>query len=188
METVTTPETLGIIGVVTVRHHPSGTTQKLEQLHAEGRHDEAQRLLCAGTVASKTRNTVLDSTDCGIDLIRQWFISGYLGFITYPVGPQWGEIGTGNTTPTTTDTSLEAPVARARISYATNSGGVSSLHFFFSDAQLPNQTYREFMTIVAGDATLGSGQGVNRVLFGTDYSKTGGNDTTVQVDFTIANV
>lgn len=181
---------MGIIGIVTVRRHPAGTVDALRQLHAEGRHGEADQLLHMGEVVTQSRNKVVDSANCGIDLLRQWFISGVTGSPSYPVGPQWGEIGTGTTTPAITDTALTTSVARAYISNATNngSGASAALQFFFSDANLANGTYHEFGTFVQGTSTIGSGKMVNHVLFTTAYTKVTGNDTTCEVDFTIANL
>lgn len=181
------PENLHIQGIVTVRSYPAGTIEIIEANHAAGMHEAAERLFKSGKVESVSHNIVVDSSSRGIDLLRQWFISGVVGFTAYPVGPQWGDIGTGSTTPTTSDTALGTPIARAAISYGSNSAGTAALQFYFSDAQLSNSTYREFGCFVGGTSSTSSGQMVNHALFGSPYTKSSGNDTTVEVDFTIHN-
>jgi hypothetical protein len=192
MENVAEKETMGIVGIVTVRSYPAGTVDRMRELHAAGRHDEAQKIFYGGKLESRSKNTVVDSANCGIDILRQWFVSGLVSSFAYPLGPQWGEIGTGSTTPTTSDVALTTPVARASISNAVNNGAGSDavLQFYFTDASLANGTYHEFGTFVGGptDTSLGSGQMVNHVLFGSAYTKSSGNDTTCEVDITIANI
>jgi hypothetical protein len=190
MQTVAAKEGLGIIGIVTVRSYPAGAVDKMLDFHAAGMHAEAQKIFESGKVETRSKNTVVDSANCGIDILRQWFVSGLTSTFAYPLGPQWGEIGTGTTTPATTDTALTTPVARTAISYAVNNGAGSNvaLQFYFTDATLTNQTYYEFGTFVGTSSTIGSGQMTNHVLFGTGYAKSAGNDTTCEVDFTIANL
>ena len=181
---------LSIVGIVTIRRHKAGIIDIMRAQHAAGQHEAADRLMKRGEVVTRSRNIVVDSANCGIDLLRQWFVSGLTSVIAYPLGPQWGEIGTGTATPTTADVALATPTARATLSYAQNSGGVASLQFFYSDAILANGTYHEFGTFV-GDPTmtaLGDGKMVNHVLFTSPYTKASGNDTTAEVDFTIANL
>lgn len=181
-------EKVGIVGIVTVRRHPVGTIAKLQELHRKGLHDEANALLARGEVATKSKNIVVQSANRGIDLLIQWMVSGLNSAVAYPIGPQWGEIGTGTTTPTLSDTALETPTLRAQLSYATDQGfNEAQLQFFFADGQLANGTYTEFGTFVSTSSTIGDGQLFNHVLFTTPYSKSSGNDSTVECDVTLAN-
>jgi len=136
-----------------------------------------------------SKNMVMDGSFTGLDLIIQWIIgqmaSGQ-GAETYRNGVNYGEIGTGNTAPALSDTALTAGVARTIPTLQQDFGLTQAvLQFFFSDASLANGTYKEFGTFVNGTASLGSGKIFNRVLFSGDYVKVSGQDTTVQVTFTM---
>jgi len=188
MTEVAVKEPSGIRGMVTVRRHPAGTVAELRRLHREGRHFEALALLKHGDVVARDHNIVVQSASRGMDLLVQWLVSGLNSSLAYPVGPQWGEIGTGTATPSTTDTALATPVARAQLSYASDiSFNEAQLQFFFADGQLADGIYHEFGTFVSTSSVVGDGQLFNRALFSSPYSKTSGNDTTVEVDFTLAN-
>jgi hypothetical protein len=179
---------VGISGIVTVRRHPAGTIETIKALHAQGRHDEAQDLLNRGEVAVRQNNLVVDSANCGIDLLIQWLVSGLNTSIAYPIGPQWGEIGTGTNAAALSDTALQTPTLREPLSYAVDTSfNEAQLQFFFPDASLANGSYTEFGTFVSTSPSTGAGQLFNRALFASPYSKSGGNDTTVEVDFTISN-
>lgn len=179
----------GIYGIVTVRSHPAGTIARLRELHAAGRHGEANEILRGGKVEAEQRNKIVDSNNCGIDLLIQWMISGLNSAIAFPIGPQWGEIGTGTTPPALSDVALQSPVLREALSYAAdNSFSQAQLQFFFPDALLANGSYTEFGTFVGISSTIGTGQLFNRALFSSPYSKSSGNDTTVEVDITVANL
>jgi hypothetical protein len=174
---------------ITVRRHPARTIEALEILHAQGKHEQANKLLQQGDVCVRDHNIIVDSPDCGFDLIRQWLISALIGSNPFPYGPGYGEIGTGTTAVATTDTALATSVARTAISNAVNNGSGSTaiLQFYFSDAILANTTYHEFGTFVGGGLTIGSGQMFNHVLFTSPYIKSSGNDTTCEVDFSLTN-
>jgi hypothetical protein len=126
------------------------------------------------------KNLVMDSPNYGIDLIIQQLV----GMTTYPLALSYGEIGTGSTPPTITDTALTAPTNRAYVSFQQDYGTTDAvLQFIFSDSQLANGTYYEFGVFAGGTSTIGSGQLFNHALFSTAYVKTSGQDTTVEVDF-----
>jgi hypothetical protein len=244
-------------GIVTVRRHPAGTIDRINALHAAGRHHEANQLLHRGKIATRQNNMIVFSSGCGYDILVQFLmsalngsfsinnsqtltcttdgstavitgisstagltagmqISGYgippystvisidgstsltisqnttqaatstLYFSTIQqLGIQWGEIGTGQTTPASTDTALTTPTVRAPISYALDDMFTTAqLQFFFPDSSLLNQTYYEFGTFVGGSSTIGSGNMFNHALFTQAYAKTAGTDTTVETDFT----
>jgi hypothetical protein len=129
-------------------------------------------------------NLVMDSPNYGIDLVIQRLV----GVNTYSLNILYGEIGTGATAPTLADTALTTPTNRASVGFQQNYGSTDAIfQFFFSDSQLANQTYSEFGTFVDGNTTIGSGQLFNHSLLSPTYQKVSGQDTTVEVDFAIAN-
>lgn len=177
-------EGINIKGTVIVRRHPAGTLHLYETLMALGRKELARKLIEDGEIAVKTQNLIVIGPSYGKDLIVQWLGSGYNNTITYPYGPNFGEIGTGQATPTTGDTQLKTPVARSSVTYFADDGYTTArLQFFFPDSTLPNQTYYEFGTFVNGTQTLQSGQMFNHALFSTPYSKSAGTDTTIECDW-----
>src|ERR1039458_604052 len=94
----------GITGTVTVRSHPAGTIDRWKALMAEGKTEEAKRLLLRGKVAARNHNLVVYSLGYGYDILVQFLLSGYTGSFAFPLGISWGEIGTGQTQPTAGDT------------------------------------------------------------------------------------
>jgi len=127
------------------------------------------------------RNLVVSSSNYGRNLIAQRLAS----INTYSLNITHGELGTGTVAPTNNDTALATPADRVATTYKSVTNNVVLLQFFWSDADLANGTYREFGTFIDGSAALGSGQLFNRALFGTAYTKAAGEDTTVEVEFTI---
>ena len=182
MNTILTKETSGIIGKVTVKKYRAGFINRAQKLIQENdliglKFLENQFLLSV----SKQNNLVVSSSNRGRNLLCQWLA----GIGTYAIGINYGEMGTGSTTPTNADTALATPVKRVAPTTNVISNNVLTLQFFFSDAVLSNNTYYEFGTYIAGSATLGSGQLFNHVLFSSPYIKASGEDTTIEVDFTI---
>lgn len=133
-------------------------------------------------VGEWSKNLITNTTGRGLQMLMER-LSGsttYTGIINY------GAIGTSATAPATSDTQLTAEVARTTVATATISGNVLTCKFFFADANLANGTYREFGTFVDGTASANSGRLFNHALFGTPHTKATGEDTTVQVDFTLS--
>lgn len=162
MNTKRLKENSGIVGKITIRKHRAGTKELLQEL--------------------VFRNLVVSSANHGRNLIAQRLASTN----TYSLNVTHGEIGTGTAAPANGDTGLATGTNRVATTLATVSNNVVTLQFFFSDAALPNGTYNEFGTFVDGTATLGSGQLFNRALFSTAYVKASGEDTTIEVEFTIS--
>lgn len=127
------------------------------------------------------RNLIMRGTNTGIDLILDALAGTYGGTL----GLAYGEIGTGNTAPAITDTALTTPTARAILAYAAVSGATLTVQYFFPDAALTNTTYKEFGTFVGGTATIGTGSLFNHILFSSNYVKSAGEDTTIEVQFTV---
>lgn len=129
-----------------------------------------------------TENLIMVDTNKGKALIAQWLI----GVTTYPVGINWGAIGTSNTAPTVTDSQLGAEVARSSPLFTQITGSNTAvLQFFFPDSSLTNTTYYEFGSFVSGTNTANSGQIFNRALLSSPFNKVSGVDTTVQL--TVSN-
>lgn len=155
-------ENSGIIGVITIRKYKAGTKELLQEL--------------------RFRNLIVTGTGgYGRNIIARRLGSDN----TYSLNITHGEIGTGTNTPANSDTALQTPSTRVATTLATISNNIINLQFFFSDATLPNGTYREFGTFIDGSGTLGSGRLFNRALFSTVYTKASGEDTTIEVEFTI---
>ncbi|CCD89857.1 protein of unknown function [Bradyrhizobium sp. ORS 285] len=147
---------LKIKGVVTIRAYKAGT----KELISESVHE----------------NLVMQGNNTGLDLIIQRLI----GVNTYSLNITQGAIGTGSTAVALSDTALTAEVTRAAPTLQQDYGTQQAiLQFFFPDSTLPNNTYNEFGTFVDGTQLF------NHVVFGTPYVKVAGQDTTVQVTFTL---
>lgn len=188
-----------IIGRVTIKVYKPGTCEKAEEFFkrakvAHGRgyfrvRDEycriGREILDEGYIRTDSvqRNLLMQSPNYGLDIIVQRLV----GINTYSLNILFGEIGTGTTTPTVSDTALTAPTNRASVGAVQDYGTTDAiLTFFYSDSQLANLTYGEFGTFVDGTAVIGSGQIFNHALLSPNYAKASGQDTQVQVDFNIS--
>ena len=128
-----------------------------------------------------TNNLVMTAPNLGRDLI----IQRLMGINTYSLNLSYAEIGTGNTAPTATDTTITAAVARASLSagVAQDLGNnQAQIQYFFADATLTNVTYYEGGTYVDGNASLGTGQLWNHALLTSPYTKAPGTDITLQLN------
>jgi hypothetical protein len=128
-------------------------------------------------------NMVVCNSNRGRNLVVQRLV----GVNTYTLNILYGEMGTSPAAPANSDTILGTPTVRVVTALA--SVGVSlneaQLQFFFTDTQLPDGTYYEFGTFVDGNVGTSTGQLFNHILFSTPYLKAAGEDTTVEVDFTV---
>jgi hypothetical protein len=133
-------------------------------------------------IETATENLIMTGSLTGRDLLVQYLIAG----TTYSGGINYGALGTGSTTPAASDTELTAEVARVAPSTAFGIGNnEAEYQFYFPDANLANNTYREAGTFMNGTASLDSGQIFNHALLGTPYIKTSGTDTTLQVNISM---
>jgi len=156
------PEGVRITGEITVRAYRAGTQELISE--------------------SVTKNMIMQAGSTGLDLVIQRLIA----VNTYSLNINYGEIGTGNTAVALTDVGNTTPAFRTVPSLQQDFGQSQAvLQFFFPDGSLTNQTYYEFATFVDGASGLGTGQVFNHALLGTPYVKSSGQDTTVQVVFTI---
>lgn len=129
-------------------------------------------------------NLIMDSPNCGLDLIVQRLV----GINTYSLNILYGELGTGSNAPTITDTALTTPTNRAAVGFQQDYGTTDAvMQFFFADSQLANTTYTEFGSFVDGTTAIGSGQLFNHALLSPAFVKTAGTDITIQLDVTVAN-
>jgi hypothetical protein len=178
-----TNEKTKITGRVTVKRYKAGFIKRAQKLIQEKSFDALKLLekeYFLGTALIQ-ENLVVSSSNRGRNILCQWLA----GVGTYAIGINYGEMGTGNTAPLNSDTALTTPVKRVAPTTYLISNNVLTFQFFFSDAVLPNNTYHEFGTYIAGSSTLGSGQLFNHALFSSPYIKASGEDTTIEVDFTI---
>jgi hypothetical protein len=87
-------------------------------------------------------NKIMFSEDYGVNL----FLKHLGGDDTYPLELDTCGIGTGTTAPSDTDTALETPavvgVPRATVEFTSVS--VLTTEWFFTNDELPNDTYTEF--------------------------------------------
>ncbi|MCP6719747.1 MAG: hypothetical protein KJI72_00255 [Patescibacteria group bacterium] len=155
------PDSFGVRGRIIIRTYRVGTKKLLRELIVP--------------------NLVVSSSDHGRNLIAQRLA----GTNTYTLNITHGEIGTGTATPLNNDTALQTPTLRKAKTLESVSNNIVTIQFFMSDAELADGTYNEFGTFVDGSATIGTGQLFNRALFATPYIKASGEDTTVEVEFTI---
>ncbi len=129
-------------------------------------------------------NLIMDSPGYGLDLIIQRLV----GNNTYSLNIGWIEIGTGTTTPTVNDTALTTPALRSAVSYQEDYGATDAIvQTYITDADLPNGTYTEVGSFIDGTSAIGSGQIFNHALLSPTYSKVSGEDTTIEIDLSIAN-
>lgn len=146
---------------------------------------KAQSVLDAGFIelAVVQRNLIVsDVGGTGKNLLAR----ALGGDNTYSPNITYGEIGTGNTAPASSDVALTTPTDRVAVTSADISNNTVILRFFFSDGTLADGTYYEFGTFGGGgSATIGTGKMFNHALFGSPYVKGTGQDTTVDVEIDI---
>ena len=177
-------EKIGIRGIVTLRSHPAGTVERIKSLREQGKHAKADRLLHQGKIESRKENLVVNSANCGYDALVQFLISGYTGSFAFPLGIAYGELGTGSTTPASTDVALTTPTNRVPVGYGINVAYIqATVQFYFPDATVTNGTYYECGSFIGGTVTIGTGNMFNHALFASSYTKASGTDLTVQIDF-----
>ena len=129
----------------------------------------------------KQKNRVMLGTDTGKSLILQRLA----GINTYSLNITHCDLGTGTNAPADGNTTLQTPVARQPIATASIASNILTLQFFFASVDLPNGSYNEFASFVDGTASVSTGKIFNRALFGSTYTKATGEDTTIQLDFTL---
>lgn len=174
-------------GKITIRSHPAGSVERFKKMIAEAGNDLIKRAcvmaeIRAGKILAVQDNTIMKGANTGKDLIIQWL----LGLATYPIGINWGAIGTSTTPPAESDTQLVAEYARSTVSFSEDAGyNEAIVQFFFTDSMLSNQSYYEFGTFINGTAGINTGQIFNRALFSSPVVKTSGTDLTVECDFTL---
>lgn len=134
--------------------------------------------------AAANNNLVMDSAGYGLDILIQRLV----GTTTYSGTISHIEIGTGSTTPAASDTGLTTGVARAAVSFSEDYGNTDAIcQAYIPDANLTNDTYNEMGAFIDGTSTLGSGQIFNHALISPAFTKTSGQDTTLEVDINIVN-
>lgn len=123
----------------------------------------------------KVENLIVANSDNGTDLITQHLI----GITTYPLNIDSASIGTGTTTPATSDTGLETPVLEdiARTKAVATPTSVT-FDFFIPDASLSNGNYSEF-GLFCGDQLFA------RSIISPAFTKASGEDTAINYKITL---
>lgn len=187
MNTKKIQQNTGIKGVVTAKRYRGGTVAKvveiIEKYGKKAAKPMIEALLAENFlgIGAQNNNLVVSSLNHGRNLIAQHMA----GDTTYPLEITYGEIGTSATAPANADTALGNATVRRATDLISASNNVVNAQFFFSDMTLPDGTYNEFGTFTGGTITLGSGQLFNHALFSPAYEKATGEDTTIEVEFTI---
>jgi hypothetical protein len=162
MKNINIPDLIGIKGEVRILTHKAGTDQLLR-------------------ITEWMRNRVVSSDGYGRNIIAR-ILAGdftYTGEITH------ADIGTGSASVVDADTELDTGVARAQVGSVEVLNNIVTFRFFFPDSTTANNTYHELGTFIDGTATLGTGRLFNRLLLSSPYVKATGEDTTIEVKFTI---
>jgi len=137
----------------------------------------------AWELKAETDNMIMTGANTGRDLLVQWL----LGLTAYTGGIAWGAIGTSATAVTLLDTQLGAETNRTSPSFLQdNAFNEAIIQFFFPDNVLANTTYYEVGTFVGGSSSANSGQIFNHALFSIGYVKVAGQDSTVEIDYTLS--
>ncbi len=159
-------EKSGLQGVITIRAYKAGTKELIKKI--------------------VQHNLIMAAPNVGKDLIIQKLIASFTGVDPFSLHINYGAIGTGQISPSVTDTQLTAETNRTTVSMAEDSSNtIAILQFFFPDTSLLNQTYYEFGTFVDGTNGANTGQLFNHALFSTPYVKAAGQDTTIEVDISL---
>lgn len=103
----------------------------------------------------------------------------YTGIINY-LG-----VGTGTTTPLSTDTQLQTELARTTVSSSSRSNSQTTLGFFFNSSTA-NGTITEVGAFIDGSASANSGQIWNHALFSPSITKTSAETLTITLVTTIS--
>jgi hypothetical protein len=129
-------------------------------------------------------NLIMDSPNYGLDLVIQRLV----GINTYSGNILWIEIGTGSTTPTVNDIALTTPSLRMAVNFQEDFATTDAIvQAYATDAQLANVTYQEVGGFVDGTSTIGTGQIFNHALLSPTFTKTAGEDVTIQIDISVSN-
>ena len=192
-----------IAGTVTINTYRAGMVdmvmpllKELQLTRARGPRENSHQIVALKSAIDQVReayflrtaaevsNLVVDSPNYGLDLIIQRLV----GINTYSLNILWIELGTGSTAPTVNDTGLTTPSIRIPVSFQEDYGATEAiLQAYVTDANLANGTYNEVGSFVDGSSSIGSGQLFNHALISPAYTKVAGQDTTVEIDFTIVN-
>lgn len=123
------------------------------------------------------KNLVVNGTGTGINIVARLLGNDS----TYPLAITKAKIGTGTTAPTNADTDLETTVfTKNSVADQSVSGGVVTISFFMTDAELANGTYTEF-GIFAGNQLFA------RSIISPSYTKTTNQDSTFEYELTVSN-
>lgn len=106
-----------------------------------------------------------------------------VGDTTYGLEISYGALGSDDTAPDASDTTLNTEVARKTYATRSRSNAQVTIDFYYSKGDT-NGTYEEFGCFIGGSATVDTGQLFNRVLTG-GWTKSSSEAMTVSVQFDI---
>lgn len=123
------------------------------------------------------KNLVVNGTGTGINIIARLLGNDS----TYPLPITKAKIGTGTTAPANGDTDLQTPTfTKNTVASQVISGGVVTISFFLTDAELANGTYTEFGIFCVNQLFA-------RSIISPSYVKGTNEDTTVEYEITVSN-
>ncbi len=122
-------------------------------------------------------NLVVNGTGTGVNIIARLLGNDS----TYPLPITKAKIGVGTTPPTNADTDIESGgITKNSVADQIISGGVVTISFFYTSAELPNDTYTEF-AIFCVDQLFA------RSIISPSYVKGTNEDTTIEYEITVSN-
>jgi len=128
-------------------------------------------------ISDWSKNLVVSGAGTGINIVARILANDN----TYPLAITKCKIGTGTTAPTNSDTDIEAGgVTKNSVADQVVSGGVVTLSFFYTSAELPNGTYTEFAIFCVNQLFA-------RSIISPSYTKGTNEDTTIEYEITVAN-
>lgn len=122
-------------------------------------------------------NLVVNGTGTGVNIIARLIGNDS----TYPLPITKCKIGTGTTAPTNADTDIQTGgITKSSVSDQVVSGNVVTLSFFYTSAELPNNTYTEFAIFCVNQLFA-------RSIISPSYTKGTNEDTTIEYEITVSN-
>jgi len=126
------------------------------------------------------KNMVMNGVDTGFNLI----LDRLFGTNTYSLNITHLDIGDDDTAPALSDTLLGNAIARAGIATKSLVGNTITYRFFFADVDLPDGDYKEVGLFIDGTSSVDTGQIFTHSKFGSTYSKSAGENTTLEYQLT----
>lgn len=115
------------------------------------------------------KNLIVSNGNNGVRVFIQYLLNNKVN----PIAISSASIGTGTTTPASTDTNLETPVTTGiPIANKANLGETAQYDFFITDASLPDGTYNEFGIFMGANLFA-------RSIISPAFTKASGEDVSI---------